>query len=233
MRQKFMKAKTLVNNSVSRVLNPSRSKNVLSATDSSELSSPSRATRLLNSPMVLFAREIIQNPRAMGAACPSSKHLAQTMAKQVPIVDKGYILELGGGTGTITQALLEHITAPRLIVIERAPNLASYLKRRFPDSHVLEGDAAHVVKLLEDKALEVQTVVSGLPFRSLPNSLVQQIIHQVDILLKNGGTFTQFTYDLRGKTEHLPAHFRRVATKFVWNNFPPARVDVYRVEPHQ
>jgi phospholipid N-methyltransferase len=180
--------------------------------------------------MMLFAREIIQNPRAMGAACPSSKHLAHTMAGQVPVLNAGYVLELGGGTGTITEALLHHVPANRLVVIERAPNLAGYLRQRFPHSHILEGDASHVVHLLGDKAPEVQTIVSGLPFRSLPQIVVEQIIHQVDVLLKQGGTFTQFTYDLRGKMDYLPVHFQRVSTKFVWNNFPPARIDVYRVE---
>lgn len=230
MRRKLLQAKTLVNDSVNRVLTAHRSKNVLPPSSDKDESSRTRTGRLMNSPMMLFAREIVQNPRAMGAACPSSRHLAQNMAKQVPILESGYVLELGGGTGTITQALLQHIPANRLIVVERAPNLAGYLRQRFPNSHVLEGDAAQVIKLLGDKAHQVQTIVSGLPFRSLPHMVVQQIIHQVEILLKDGGTFTQFTYDLRGKTEHLPSHFRRVSTKFVWNNFPPARIDVYRVE---
>jgi phospholipid N-methyltransferase len=168
MRRKLIQAKTLVNDSVTRVLNARRSKNVLSPSSDKEELRSTRASRLMNSPMVLFAREIIQNPRAMGAACPSSRHLAQNMAKQVPILESGYVLELGGGTGTITQALLQHIPANRLIVVERAPNLASYLQQRFPNSHVLEGDAAQVVKLLGDKAHQVQTIVSGLPFRSLP-----------------------------------------------------------------
>jgi phospholipid N-methyltransferase len=230
MRRKLLQAKTLVNDSVNRVLTAHRSKNILSTSSDKDASRSTRTSRLMNSPMMLFAREIVQNPRAMGAACPSSRHLAQNMAKQVPILESGYVLELGGGTGTITQALLQHIPANRLIVVERASNLASYLRQRFPNSHVLEGDAAQVVKLLGDKAHQVQTIVSGLPFRSLPHSVVQQIIRQVEILLQDGGTFTQFTYDLRGKTEHLPSNFRRVSTKFVWNNFPPARIDVYRVE---
>jgi phosphatidylethanolamine/phosphatidyl-N-methylethanolamine N-methyltransferase len=54
--------------------------------------------------LVLFTREIWANPRAMGAACPSTPSLASRMAARVPLDQEGLVVELGGGTGAVTTA---------------------------------------------------------------------------------------------------------------------------------
>jgi phospholipid N-methyltransferase len=178
---------------------------------------------------ILFAREIWRNPRAMGAACPSSQRLAQTMAHLVPLHQEGLTLELGAGTGIITRALLHRGIAPkRLISIELSPTLANYLHRNFPHVRVIHGDARELDKLLGEDYHRVSTVVSGLPFRSIPQVIKRDIIQQIDQMLPREGLLIQFTYDLSGRTFRLPSHFKRIATKWVWNNLPPARIDVYQ-----
>ena len=57
--------------------------------------------------LALFTREIWANPRAMGAACPSAPLLAGSMAARVPRDCDGLVIELGGGTGAVTTALLK------------------------------------------------------------------------------------------------------------------------------
>ena len=67
----------------------------------------------------IFLKEMIANPAAIGAACPSTKQLARHLAGQVPLHYPGLIVELGGGTGAVTAALLEHaIPSENIIVIE-------------------------------------------------------------------------------------------------------------------
>ena len=67
----------------------------------------------LSSPTALFSRALLANPRAMGAACPSSVKLARTIANLViPPDNDSLVLELGGGTGIVTKALLQHGVAP-------------------------------------------------------------------------------------------------------------------------
>jgi len=69
----------------------------------------------------LFARAICSGPQAVGAACPSSRRLADYMASQAVAASKGYIVELGAGTGVVTASLLDHGVAPeRLIVVEKS-----------------------------------------------------------------------------------------------------------------
>ena len=180
-----------------------------------------------DSSLALFMREILINPRAMGAAFPSSRKLAYNMARQVPLSGAGIIVELGAGTGVVTEALLERGIAPgRLIVVERAAALAAYLRRRFPQVTVIQGDARHLGRLLGKHNPEVTAVVSSLPLRSLPDGVVRTIMAELNAVLKHGGRLIQFTYDLRPMAGVF-YRFERIVSKIVWSNVPPARVDVF------
>lgn len=185
-------------------------------------------------PFSIFLREMLSSPRTIGAACPSSSRLARTMATQAAVNDNGLVLELGGGTGVVTKALLEQgIAQERLIIVERLPTLARHLMHRFPELRIIEGDAAHLQALLGEDFQRIRTIVSSLPLRSLPPAVVGAIGAQLKPLLQNGATLIQFTYDLRG---HPPHHFsltpgsplQRLDSQIVWRNFPPARVDLFR-----
>ena len=174
-------------------------------------------------PAAVFLRELVTNPREMGAVWPSSRQLAKRIAAAVPCDSKGKVVELGGGTGVITEALLERGIPPdRLVVIERAPTLAALLRARFPRIHVVEGDAMHLADLLRDED-EIAVVVSGLPLRSLPPRVVATIIRAVSEVLEPGGLFVQFTYHLSPQRS-LSQRFAAVSSRLVLGNLPPARV---------
>mgnify|MGYP000943509563 FL=1 len=115
--------------------------------------------------LALFTREIWANPRAMGAACPSTPSLASGMASWVPLDQEGWVVELGGGTGAVTTALLKHGVPPwKLVVVERSPTLASHLRQRFPQLRVIQGDAAQLTQLLgHDRTHGISSIVSSLP----------------------------------------------------------------------
>jgi len=220
IQQKITKARALFHQSMKKVARRTERKNT---------SHIPHIGRKQKSPLLLFAQEVIQNPREMGAACPSSAKLARAMAKLVPTQEKGLVIELGAGTGIITQALLQFGVAPeQLIALERSHSLAKYLRQYYPDITVIEGDAQRLQHLLHEQNQPVHTVVSGLPFRSLPKQVGHNILKQVAHVLPHEGRFIQFTYDLRGNHLTLPSHFQRVESKFIWSNLPPARVDVYQ-----
>jgi phosphatidylethanolamine/phosphatidyl-N-methylethanolamine N-methyltransferase len=181
--------------------------------------------------MLLFALETLKSPLEMGAICPSSGSLAQQVARQLPVDLPGKVVELGAGTGVITRALLRHgVPAHDLVAVERSPVLARRLRRSLPQITVAEGDAAHLAWLLGSQRSQVRAVVSGLPLRSLPRPAVAMILSSLDDALAAGGLFVQFTYALRAPLERVPEHFTRLASRIVWRNFPPARVDVFRKE---
>ncbi|PHP86305.1 methyltransferase [Burkholderia sp. AU18528] len=177
----------------------------------------------------LFVREWVGRPASVGALCPSSRHLAREMADAVPGGD-GLVVELGGGTGAITAALLERGVAPRrLVVVERSPAFVQHLRRRFPGLSIVSGDARQLERLLPPGAT-VDAIVSCLPLRTLPREDVAAILGQCQRALSADGVMIQFTYDLCPPGRHPLGDPGFVAcdSRIVWANLPPARIVTVR-----
>lgn len=178
---------------------------------------------------LLFMREVFVNPAAAGAPCPSSRPLAKKMADAVPLDGEGLIVEVGAGTGVVTQALLDRgIAAHRLLIIEKSPLLFAHLRQRFPHINVLLGDAALLASMIPD-GQRIDALVSGVPLRSLPFKESEAIVVHWRRLLLAGTTLVQFTYALRGPLRHLSGRFVEHSSEIAWLNFPPARVVSMRV----
>ncbi len=176
----------------------------------------------------LFIKALRSGPQTVGAACPSSRHLADYMAAQAVTSDDGYIVELGGGTGVVTAALLAHGLDPRrLIVVEKSSLLSAHLRARFPQITVLEGDAAQLAALLGHRAKRVSAVVSSLPLKSLPKTTVHRIGSELEMILPKGATFIQFTYSLRCQAVDWAQDLTCLHSRTIWRNVPPARVNVF------
>lgn len=177
----------------------------------------------------LFFRLWLKDPFRIGAVAPSSRDLARAMANLVPEATHYPIVELGGGTGVITQALLDRGIPPeKLIVVEREAALHELLQRRFPDVRVVCGDAAHLGALLHHHGVgKVSAVVSGLPLLVFRKSVQQEIVAAAFEQLERGAPFIQFTY---GPFSPLPRkEFGLIGRvrKRVLNNLPPASIWVY------
>ena len=184
------------------------------------------------SPRSLFLRELVAQPLAVGAICASSPHLAARMAALVDLAAEGWVVELGGGTGVITAALLAHgVPAARLVVVEQSDRLAAHLRQRFPAIHVLHGDAADLPALLAQldglcPSAPVLHIVSGLPLLSIPVAIRQRILRAGAEVLAPGGRLLQFTYALHGPSPWQQAGLACQRRERVLANLPPARVDV-------
>ena len=89
----------------------------------------------------------------MAALSPSSRQLARLMIEQLPEVAR-HIIELGGGTGVFTQALLEHGIEPsELLVVELNEELHQLLRQRFPSVGVVCGDAQELKSIVRDRPI--------------------------------------------------------------------------------
>ncbi|WP_244306487.1 class I SAM-dependent methyltransferase [Paraburkholderia lacunae] len=160
------------------------------------------------------------------------------MAQFVDPDSEGYVVELGGGTGPVTAALLARGIAPeRLIVIERSPVLSCHLQRRFPFVRVVCGNAERLLELLGNCG-PVSAIVSSLPLRSLKAEPVQAIVDHCHSVVSPGGVLVQFSYAFWSSSPLEAPHCEKIFSRVVWRNFPPARVDVFIVgaklaaEPH-
>jgi len=171
---------------------------------------------------------IIKQPKQIGAAIPSSKKLGRAMAEQIPMHEDALIIELGAGTGAITQQIKAKIHKPEnFLVIERSKGLADYLKKQFSDLNVIHGDAAELEKIIAPYNKKVCAIVSSLPLRSLNKAVVRKIEDAANKVLEKDGVFIQFTYDLRPSSIKQLPDFRWRNSTFVFQNIPPARVNVY------
>mgnify|MGYP001016973656 CR=1 FL=1 len=113
-------------------------------------------------------------------------------------------------------------------MVSRSPTLASHLRQRFPQLRVIQGDAAQLTQLLgHDRTHGISSIVSSLPLRSLHPATTRAVAQQFETLLEPGGLLVQFTYDLRGTHTRLLLGFRRLSSKIVWGNLPPARVETF------
>src|SRR3954465_1022078 len=114
---------------------------------------------------VRFFRSWMEKPLSMGAVAPSGRALARTMAAYVDPKIPGPIVELGPGTGPVTEALVARgIDPARLILVEFDPTFCRLLRARYPPAMVVQGDAYSLRRLLSTLVSQpAAAVVSGLP----------------------------------------------------------------------
>jgi len=183
-----------------------------------------------------FGTELLNNPGPVGSAMPSSRFLARRIAGFLPRNPRGYIVELGAGTGAITAALLDRgIPAEQIISVERSDTMVRLLRRRFPHVNVAWGDAAELQALLKphlNETQEISHIVSSLPLRSLAADVVRRIVAEIRRVLHKDGKLLQYTYDLRRTPHRSLSGFKRRYTTVVWANFPPARLDIFQKNGH-
>ncbi len=183
----------------------------------------------MSSEPILFLKRWLKGPLRIGAIAPSSRELAAAMARLVPAGSIEPVLELGGGTGAITQALLEAgIAAERLIVVERDDALHALLLKRFPDVRILLGDAADLRALLGPLGIaRVGAVVSGLPLLAMRDSVRDRIVEGSFALLGPNAPFIQFTYGLASPIPRRKLGIRGEVKRRIFSNLPPASVWLY------
>lgn len=180
----------------------------------------------------MFSRALLKDQRRIGALAPSSWALSRRMASYIPQDYDGVVVELGPGTGSITEALLKRGIAPeRFYAIEFTPDLAEHVKKRFPGINVIVGDAANLAELLppEVTASGVKFIVSGLPLRAMGQEKIDQIIGAVRKNLAKNGSYIQFTYSHARKRNQIIKDLHMRDSSVVWLNVPPARVDVFEM----
>ena len=182
-----------------------------------------------------FFRQWLKNPLRVAAISPSSRQLARQMMTQLPRNCRR-VIELGGGTGVFTQALIDHgIEAAELLVLELNEELHQHLVRQFPHAKVVCGDAGNLREISREHGFEgeqrADAIISGLGLLSMPRQTQQGILQAAFDSLRPDGRLIQFTYGpanpvMREVIEALELTSRRAS--FTWWNVPPATVYVYQ-----
>lgn len=180
-----------------------------------------------------FIKAWFENPVATGAVSPSGRFLSRAMARYVEVGSQGPVIELGPGTGPVTQALLHRgIDPARLVLVEYDPAFCRLLERRFPGVRVVQGDAYNLRRTLAGVLdLPAAAIVSSLPLLNRPEPDRLALLGDAFSLLASSGVFVQFTYGMISPIPRRHADgvaFTAEASQPVWLNLPPARVWCYR-----
>jgi phosphatidylethanolamine/phosphatidyl-N-methylethanolamine N-methyltransferase len=156
--------------------------------------------------------------------------LARTMARYVDADTTRPVIELGPGTGPVTEALIEHGVDPaRLVLVEFNPTFCRMLRGKFPQATVVQGDAYNLRRALGKVLYEpAAAVVSGLPLVTKPMITRLRLFSDAFAVMADNCPFIQFTYAVMPP---IPTDFNGVSAEcsdLIWMNLPPARVWVYR-----
>lgn len=184
-----------------------------------------------------FFKIWLRRPGQLGAVLPSSRGLAAAVASCIDVRAPGIVVELGGGTGKVTEALLDAgVSVGSLIVVECEPALCDVIAARLPDVRLLCADARDLKALLTQHGITepVKAVVSGLPLLCLKRDDCQRILSAAFEIMGDSGDFVQFTYGPaspvpREICQRLGISGRRA--RWIVSNLPPASVWHYRRGP--
>ena len=177
-----------------------------------------------------FLSAVLKEPLSIGAIAPSSPYLAKYLIEGIRPGSR--VIELGAGTGIVTQAILESGVEPKdLIALEQNGDFADLLKERFPNITVAKANALELKNHIGALDAPPDFVISGLPLMLFTIKQKTRLISQAFEVLGPSGFFHQFTYGGKCPVEQsildligLKASF----LKFALLNLPPAFI--YRLE---
>lgn len=177
-----------------------------------------------------FLRSWLEKPLITGAVAPSGKALARMMASYVDPTKPGPVIELGPGTGPVTEALIRRgVDQERLVLVEYNPSFCKLLATRFPRATIVQGDAYDIAETLRDVVhAPAAATVSSLPLFTKPLPMRLDLLRAAQELMAPQAPFVQFTYAVVPPIPKRPSEYTMNGSGRVWLNIPPARVWVYR-----
>jgi phosphatidylethanolamine/phosphatidyl-N-methylethanolamine N-methyltransferase len=175
-----------------------------------------------------FLRALVTRPKMIGALAPSSPALAKAIAREIDS-GVGPVLEVGPGTGVVSEAILAHGVPPeQLTLLEYDEDMARHLAARFPKIHVIQGDAFDLDRILGPRhSAPFGAIVSGIPLLNHPVARRRTYVEGLARRLAPGAPLIQFSYGAHAPVAPPPG-FVVVRAAQIWANIPPAKVWVYR-----
>lgn len=187
----------------------------------------------------------VKDFRKTASFFPSSPVLVRDMVEPLKLSRAKLVVEFGVGTGVITQALLERMSASaKLLAFELNATLAEFARSqiRDPRLEIVCAGAQGLFDELERRGKRgIDAVASSLGLTLMPDRTRHEILRVVVAALKPGGVLTQLVYmhgvavpfkKFEGGLQPFPAdelfedYFRDIEREWVFRNAPPAFVYV-------
>ncbi|MXZ74058.1 MAG: hypothetical protein F4207_00630 [Gemmatimonadetes bacterium] len=191
-------------------------------------------SRSAQHPFLLFLRVMLKNPLSVCALTPSSRMLAQAMARGLEIKPNESVMELGPGTGALTDQI-RHILPDDdgYIGIELEQRFVHLLRDRFPNLRFEQDTVTRAFQVHADTDVPpVKAVICGLSISTMPVPVIDELIANLDQLLGPGSVFRMFQYvhayclpsAIRFRRRMAPLFSDYRCESLVVRNLPPAFV---------
>jgi len=182
----------------------------------------------------LFLQKFLRHGTAIASIAPSSRWLSRATVRPINWEFARVVVELGAGTGPITQVIAEKAHADcRVVVLERDSDFFKILRTRYahlPNFEVIHGDVRHLRDILTGLGIDqVDQVVSGLPTPSLSTETRHDLFEALRSVLGPEGGYHQITELPWVYLPFYRKHFEHVRFVFEPRNIPPAGVYHCRV----
>ena len=179
------------------------------------------------SQLLLFARNFLKHPNMIGWIFPSSSFVVDEVLKQIDWPNTKLIVEYGPGVGTFTHDILARMRPDaKLVAFETNDDFYEYLSGALQDPRfqLLHESATEVEVALKRLGLPAADyVISGIPFKTIPEELRGEIVRKTHSALRPDGRF--LVYQLSSAVRpYLQRVFGRVHEDFELLNILPARL---------
>lgn len=177
---------------------------------------------------IKFLMQYFLHPRTTGAVIPSSRRLAYKMIRDIEFNDCKCIVEYGPGTGVFTDEILKRCNKNTFIILmEYNEEFCKVLKNKYDNMknvYIVNDSAENLDKYLNKYGInDVDYIISGLPFASLPSEMTEKILTITRNILSNKGTFITFQYT-KLKISLINNYFGEIKSDYELLNIPPAYI---------
>ncbi len=179
-----------------------------------------------------FLKKFLNQPLQTGALIPSGPRLVSEMLSFIPSGFHGKVVEIGLGSGVITQEILNRIGLSEFYIgIELNEEFYSAMKARFPKSKFVHDSAENILKILGQSHC-VDRIVCSLPWAFMPSEVQLTILKGLKAALSEGGMVTTYLYlqsPLLGGGREFLKNMKSIfpdykKSSLVLTNIPPAYV---------
>lgn len=181
---------------------------------------------------LLFFAKFLRHGVEIASLFPSSRWLSRSTLADIKWEEARIILELGAGTGPVTQEILYRARPDaRIFIIERDTDFVEILTQRFSSDvrvEIIKGDVKDLEKILTERGVTVvDCVVSGLPVPSFSVELQEHYFSTLKKFLIDG-SYNQITEIPLLYQRFYRRYFESVRFIFEPRNIPPGGVYVCR-----
>jgi phospholipid N-methyltransferase len=181
-----------------------------------------------------FLWAALRNPLQVSTVFQTGDKVSGILAEAIPADVSLPVVELGVGTGAITESLLERIQDPSVYVgLELNAEMLKFASKRFPKGRFVTASAETFADYLGGRP--AAAVVSSLPWTLMPAETVEALLSSIAQHLAPDGVFATYitlhvlkTPAGRRVQSSIESRFPNVETKVVGSNLPPAKVFLAR-----